>query len=285
MKSIAELQQDILDRLSKHTELKGLNSPSKVAIYRLWAYVVATVAWLQQQLWGVLQDELDALIRAQKLYTLYWWHNRALAYRHGHDLDEQSGNYPTASKYTEDEIAAAQIVSRAAVIELEVNNRKHLFIKVAKTANVKLAPLADAELKGLEQYFARIKPAGTKIVLFTGPADQLRLTLDYYYDPLQLSETGARIDGTGNTPVQDAIREYLQVLKFNGEFTISDLEDTLQQLPSCAEGEVYVRSAEANYKTPAAWEAIADSYVANSGYMEVQDANLTINFKPRTVAL
>lgn len=284
-KSIADLQQDILDGLSKHTELEGLNSPSKVAIYRLWAYVVATVAWVQQELWGVLQNELDGLIRAQKLYTLYWWHNTALAYRHGHELDEQTGDYPARSTYSDDEIAASQIVSRAAVIELEVNNRKHLFIKVAKTKDDKLAPLADAELKGLEQYFARIKPAGTKIVLFTGPPDQLRLSLDYYYDPLQLSETGARIDGTGNTPVQDAIREYLQVLKFNGEFTISDLERKLERLPSCAESEVYVRSAAANYKTPTAWEAIADSYVANSGYMEVQDANLTINFKPRTVAL
>ena len=284
MKSIAELQQEILDELSKHSELQGLNSPSKVATRRIWAYVVATVAWVQYQLWELLKIELDGLIRAQKLYTLHWWHNMELAYRHGHKLNEATGDYPSGT-YTPEQITAAQIVSRAAVIELEVNNRKHLFIKVAKTVNDALTALAYAELKGLEQYFARIKPAGTKIVLFTGPPDQLRLTLDYYYDPLQLSETGARIDGAGNTPVQDAIREYLQVLKFNGEFTISDLEDTLQQLPSCAEGEAYVRSAAANYKTPASWATITDSYVANSGYMEITDANLTINFKPKTVAL
>ena len=284
MKSIAEIKAAILAEKAKHQELIGLNSPSKVAIYNLWAYVVATVAWVQYQLWEVLQVELNDLIRQQKLYTLYWWQNTALAYRHGHALNEATGSY-LDDDYTEDAIAAAQIVSRAAVIELEVNNRKHLFVKVAKTENDTLAPLAADELSGLEQYIARIKPAGTKVVLFTGPPDQLRLTLDYYYDPLQLTETGTRIDGTSNSPVQDAIREYLQVLKFNGEFTISDLEDRLQQLPSCAESEVYVRAAEANYKTPAEWETIADSYVANSGYMEVLDENLTINFKPKTVTL
>lgn len=284
MNSISEIKEQILAEKAKYMELDAQSSPSKVAIYNLWAYVVATVAWIQYQLWEVLQEELNVLIREQKLYTLYWWQQTALAFRFGHPLDEATGSY-LGDGYTDEEIASAQIVSRAAVIELEVNNRKHLFIKVAKSDNDTLVPLSDTELDALEQYFATIKPAGTKIVLFTGPADQLRLTLDYYYDPLLLTEGGARIDGSSNSPVQDAIREYLQVLKFNGEFTISDLEDTLQQLPSCAEGEVYVRAAEANYKTPAAWESINDSYVANSGYMEILDENLTINFIPKTVVL
>jgi len=208
----------------------------------------------------------------------------ALAFRYGHELNDETGGYDEGV-YTDDEIELSKIVDRAAVIELELNNRKHLFIKVATEVDQDLAKLSDEQKAALEQYFARIKPAGTKIIIFSDNADSLRMTLDFYYDPLILDETGVRIDGRGNTTVQDEIRAYLKVLKFNGEFTIAELENRLQKVDGCADEEAYVRNCEANYKTPEDWQPITANFVANSGYMKIVDANLTINFVAKTVAL
>lgn len=283
--TIQSIKDSILAEKANYEDLNGLTSTSKVAIYNLWAYVIATVAWVQYQLWDKYKIELNDQIAAQKRYTLQDFRNMALAFRYGHELNDETGTYDEGV-YTDEEIAVALIVKRAAVIELELNNRKHLFIKVAtEDANGDLAKLTDVQIAALEQYFARIKPAGTKIIIFSDNADDLRMTLDFYYDPLILDETGVRIDGRGNTTVQDAIRAYLKDLKFNGEFTIAELENRLQIIEGCADQEAYVRSCEANYVTPEAWQQITASFVANSGYMKIDEINLNINFIAKTVAL
>lgn len=282
--TIKSIKEQILAEKAKYDILTGINSTSKVAIYNLWAYIIAVVAWVQYQLWEKYKVELAQQIAEQKRYTLRDFRNMALAFEYGHELNDLTGGYD-AGVYTDEEIIASKIVSRAAVLELELNNRKHLFVKVAAEVAGELAKLSDVQKAALEQYFARIKPAGTKIIIFSDNADDLRMTLDFYYDPLILDETGVRIDGRGNTTVQDAIRAYLKELKFNGEFTIAELENRLQLIDGCADQEAYVRSCDANYKTPEDWQVINANFVANSGYMKIDDLNLTITFKPKTVAL
>ena len=168
---------------------------------------------------------------------------------------------------------------------MELENRKFLFVKCATESGGQLAALSNDQITGLEQYFALIKPAGTKIVIFTGDPDDLQLQVDFYYDPLVLNQSGSRVDGTANTPVQDAIGEYLENLKFNGEFSIAELQDILQEIPGCAEGEAYILSAAANYQTPENFQGITSTYIANSGYMQITPENLTINFIAKTVSL
>jgi len=282
--SIQSIKEQILAEKANYEALNGLTSTSKVSTHNLWAYVIAAIAWVQYQLWDKYKIELDEQIAAQKRYTLQDFRNMALAFRYGHELSDDTGTYDD-SIYTDEEITAALVIKRAAVIELELNNRKHLFIKVATEVNGELAVLPDAEKNGLDQYFARIKPAGTKIIIFTDNADALKMSLDFYYDPLTINEQGQRIDGRGNTTVQDAIRAYLKDLKFNGEFTIAEVENRLQLVDGCADQEAYVRNCEVNYKNPEDWQPIVANFVANSGYMKIDDVNLTINFIPKTVAL
>jgi hypothetical protein len=203
-----------------------------------------------------------------------------LAYRHGEGLVPETDSY--AGEPTDNTDFP---VKRAAVIELELNNRKQLFIKVASEDGSELAAVSDSVKAGLTQYFAIIKPAGTKIVVFTGPADDLKLDVRFYYDPLIFDENGVRIDGSANTIVQDTIRDYLKELKFNGEFTLAALEDLLQDIEGCADREAYIDNAEANYLTPPDYQTITSSYVANSGYMQITDENLNIQFLPKTVQL
>ena len=295
--TIDQIKQQILAEKANQEALAGINSTSRSALFNLWAYIVAFCIWSIYKAWDIFQVEMDQEIREQKLYSLLWFRNAALAYRHGHPLDETTGTYPDEG-YTEEEIAASMIVARAAVIEIEINLRKHLFIKMAKDDDGTLVKLNDDEKNGVEQYFARIKPAGTKIVTFSNDPDELKLDITFYYNPLILDENGVRIDGSDNEPVQTAIKDYLKNLKFNGEFILSELVDILQNIEGCADGEVYVNSAFANYLDPAEFKEIKSDYIANSGYMEIAQlsnvdefgnpitvSGLSIDFKPKNVQL
>lgn len=275
-----EIKAKILAEKAKHSSLDGLQSSSKSAIYQMWAGIVATAIWTLYVFFDLFSQQMDTKIKEQKKYSLLWYRNKALEFRYGQQVinDEY-----TDEGYTDDEIEAMKVVKRAAVIELELNNRKNLYIKVAtEDASGNLAPVSDDVKDALEVYYSDpehgIKTAGTKIIIYTAPADDLKLTIDFFYNPLVLDENGARIDGSSNTPVQDVVRAYLKNLKFNGEFNIAKLEDLLQEVDGCSNREAYVRSCQANYLTPAAYQTINDSYVANSGYMDITDANLQVNF-------
>ncbi|WP_394749472.1 hypothetical protein [Spongiimicrobium salis] len=279
--SIQQIKNNILAEKDNFESLNGLDSTSNVALYRLWAFVIATVMYVLYEFLRVFTIEMDQRISEQKLFTTLWFRSIALDYRHGHPLLENGINFYNDEGYTAEEIANAMIVARSAVVELEIDNRNILFIKVAKETDGELEKLSAEELQGLREYFERIKPAGTKLQLLSERADDLRLTIDFYYDPLVLTSQGVRIDGTNNTPVQDAIREYLKNLRFNGEFNISQLEGILRALEGCANRDAYVEAAAANYQVPENFQSIDDFYIANSGYMGISDDNLTINFRSR----
>jgi hypothetical protein len=280
MATVNDIHNQILQEKTNQDQLAGLDTTSKSGIFYLSSYAVAIVVFLQYKFFDTYKIELDIKIREQKKYSQLWFRERALAYRHGEGLLPESDEY--AGEPVDDTNFP---VKRAAVIELELNNRKQLFIKVASENSSELVAVSDSVKAGLTQYFAIIKPAGTKIVVFTGPADDLKLDIRFYYDPLIFDQNGARIDGSANTIVQDTIREYLKDLKFNGEFTLAALEDLLQNIEGCADREAYIDNAEANYLTPPNYQSITSNYVANSGYMQIIDENLNIDFIPKTVQL
>lgn len=281
--TVNDLKNEILAKKSEFESLNGLTSTSKVASYNLFAYVVAFVMWVQYQFFELFQAEVDEQLSNQKVFRSLWYRLRALEYRHGHPLVQVNNDLIyTDDGYTEQEITDSLIVKRAAVIELEITNRIILFIKCATEVNGELAKLTEPQKQGVVDYFKRIKTAGTRLEVFSDDPDDLRLTIDFFYDPLILTETGTRIDGTDNTPVQNAVREYLKNLRFNGEFSVSELEDIIQGVSGCSNREAYIINAESNYQTPANWEVIENTIVANSGYMNIIDANLTINFEAKT---
>lgn len=280
MPTINELKEQILAEVANQEALEGLNSTSNVAIYRLWAYVVAVVMWLQYEFFNAFTEDMSQLIREQKRYSLLWFREKALQYRHGEDLPPFGDEYATEVSDT-----TVLPIARAAVIELELQMRKHLFIKVASEENEALVQVSEPVKLGLQQYFGRIKPAGTKIVIFSEEADVLKLNIRFYYNPLVLDANGSRIDGFDETPVQNAIRSFLKDLPFNGELRLTALVDVLQNVPGCADREAYIDEASVIYGTLENFQNISSNYVANSGYIEVSDENLNIEFIPKNVQI
>lgn len=276
MKTIAEIQQQIIDAKTAQPELAGLNSTSKTAVWRLWTYLIASIAWLQYKAWEVFASEMDETIAAQKLYTLRWWQQKVLSYRHGQDLDT-FGSYSDAGLSPQD-IAQRQVVKSAAVRVVTTNNVTWLLIKAAKQAGGKLQPLSIQEKSGLEAYINDIKPAGTGVEVFTGNADKLQLSADFYYNPLVLDSAGKRIDGTDDRPVLHAVRSYLQNLAFDGVVRVSDLADILQGVSGCANRQAYVRRCATTYETPKNFTDITAQYVSVAGYMDIDEDDFSVNY-------
>lgn len=285
--SRAEIKAQILEEKSSYASLNGLNSTSRSAIFGVLASCIAAVAWVLYNFHAIYKKEYETKINSDKRYKLLWYRDRALDFRFGQQIINDKY---TDEGYTPEEIEAMKVIKRSAVIELELNNRKHLFIKVAvEDESGNLAKASDEVKEALEVYYSDpehgIKVAGTKIVIYTADADDLKLDIEFFYNPLVLDENGARIDGTANTPVQDVVRDYLKNLKFNGEFNIARLEDIIQAVDGCSNEEAYIRNCEANYLTPASFVTINDSYVANSGYMTISDENLSITFTAKPDAV
>lgn len=64
--TIQEIKAQILAAKSEQESLAGLDSTSNVAIYNLWAYVVASVAWALYSFLDLFQVEMNAQIANQK---------------------------------------------------------------------------------------------------------------------------------------------------------------------------------------------------------------------------
>jgi hypothetical protein len=122
----------------------------------------------------------------------------------------------------------------------------------------------------------RVKDGGVKLIVDSLPPDSLKLDIDIFYDPLILNDQGQRIDGNANQPVPDAIRAYLKLLPFNGEYANTRLTDKMQSV----DGVVLpvIKTAWAKYGL-FSFAIIDERYIPDAGYLRLDDANLTINWR------
>ncbi len=263
-----------------YTELSELNSSSKVSVWNLWFFIVSFLANTLKDLYDVHQTEVAALIKAQKVTNIDYYRTILFAYRDGHTFDRALLEY--TGTYTDEEIGTAQIIKRAAVQALKVENRLTLQIKVAtEDENGALTKIDDETLSRIESYVF-VNSNGVQISYFSDKADDLRLEIDVYIDNTILGTNGARIDGTANTPVPDAINTFLadKNFKFDGEIILSQLINEIQKVDGIESEAVRIVNAEASYTTPASWVSFKERYTARSGYyaLDLENTDLTINY-------
>ena len=278
--TIEEIEQEIIDEKDAKADLNDLNSPSKVSIWRLWVYVFAVAAWVQQKKRDTHQEEVTDIINNQKTHSRQWYADKAKAFQWGDALVAGQDYYDNTG-LTESEIADKQIVKYAAVTRVydEENNLKGLQIKMAGIENDELVKLTDANMDAIGEYFDIVGDAGVNIYRHTGDADSLKLSLKIYYDPLVLNSDGERLDGTNDTPVRDAIDNYLKnKIEFNGLFITSKMVDEIQAVAGVVIP--HVETIEATYGA-LAYQSIPIKYLPDSGYMRILDDNdLTVEYLP-----
>ena len=251
MRTITQIYEEMVAAKEAEPGLASLSSASRVAMWRLLFYTVASALYVQEVLFGLFQDEARALAATSPAGTPAWYHVQALAFQYGDVLTyaDYRYAYPVLD-------AAKRIVARAAV-----QNRGDglVLVKAAKLIQDAPAPLAPEELTAFEAYMALVKFAGTRLAVVSTAADQLVLRYDVYYDP-QRPLVQLKLE------LASAVDAYLASLPFDAALNVTRLTDALQ--PILGVKDVVWRSGTS---TPAGAPAVAieRQHVPSSGYFEL----------------
>lgn len=258
---------------------------SKVSVEWILFDIVSFAMWSLQQLWRIFRAELETEMAKQKIHSKQWYRQKAIDFLFGFAVKAGTDEFDTEDA-TDEEIEAAKVVKQAACIKM-ISSSGYGILRVkaaTEDGDGNLQPLPVEQFEALKYYFMRYAvDAGTQLRVTTGNADDLLLRLDVYYDPLVISTTGARLDGTADTPVLDAINEYLKSLEFNGALYISDLIAAIRQvdgvrLAKCLEARSKYGAYDYNADVINAG-LIDEIRVADAGYMKLDENVLQINYK------
>jgi len=249
--SIAELYDfPVGDSFSKHF--------SKVSIINLLFYIFASASWLMEELFEEYKKDVEEIAEEILPHRPKWYRDMALKFMVDKELIEETDKYDT-STMTQDEIEAAQVVKNAVAIENP--DASILTIKVKGEEG----KLDNQILEQLSAYLDEIKDAGVRINLLSLDADIFDCEVNVYYNPMMSKET-----------VQEAcdmvIRQYVENLPFNGEYSNMTLIDHVQKVEGVKIAEV------SNAFTRAATESVSTlihvKHIPLAGYYAARDINL-----------
>ena len=220
-RTATEIQNEIILAVQADPTLIGLTSPSSVAIWRLWAFVVASSMEVQEQLWDVFKADLEQIAREAVPGTADWLQNRVLEFQYDAtnpqviSVVNGKATYPTID-------ASLRIITRAAIKE-QSNGRT--LVKVAKDDGAGgLIPLTTIEENALISYLDAIGFVGIPIDTSTQFPDRLRFQGEIFYN-------GQYVETTVKTNVIAAINAYLKSIsldEFDGKVVREQIIDAIQ---------------------------------------------------------
>jgi hypothetical protein len=193
---------------------------SPASVESIMFYIVAWCAWTVERVVDTYKADTAAALAAQKPHTLGWYGSVILNYMHGKTLVEGETEYDTTGMSDAD-ILAAKVVK---VVNMEETDTGLVRAKVNRGDVGAREKLDDIQLAGLKAYFAKVKDAGVLVEFINEDPDNIRLELDVWFDATVLTSEGKRIDGTADTPVDDAVNKYISTLDFDAWFIATRLE-------------------------------------------------------------
>lgn len=294
MRTLNQIQDIIKERFVSNTVLKeAYNIPdgqtfddyfSLVAIERQIVNVISFALFVQEQLSDVFKKEIAGEIAASRVHTREWYRQKALSYLLGVPIIPGTDVFDTAA-LTEAEIESAKVIKQAATVKLiSAAGYGILRVKVASKSGNSLVPVPQPAFDSFKQYMNRhVVDAGTQMVITTGIGDDVRLTVDIYYDPLVISAQGTYLtDGTD--VALPAVQRFLSSIEFNGRLILSDLERYLRELPGV--DIAVVKSAASKYgsfsydtQNIQNVGAIDQIRIADSGYFVLDESETQINYR------
>ena len=271
-RTIEEIKEEILRAKEQEASLDALNSTSKTAIWRLWMYITAFAIWILEKLFDTHKSEVTEMLRQLKSHTARWYRNKALAFQYGFDLLTDSDVFNNAGASDED-IEKSKIIKYSAVTEAVEESR--LIVKIATEQGGNLQPITPGQRESFEAYLSEIKDAGVRITVINYLPDVLKLQMKIYRDPLVLDESGTSIR-MGNKPVEEAIKNHLKNLPFNGELVLAHLVDELQKVEGVKIP--HIISAESKWIDASAgdygnFQPIEVRTIPVSGYFKIENFN------------
>lgn len=267
-RTIQEIQATIFTAIATDANLVSLNSTSRVAIYRLFVFVIAYAIWLLETFFDLHKSQIDSALYEQKSGTQRWYRNMALDFQYGFDLLTQKNQFELLydsdqfdnTDATIDQIEASKIIKYCSVKESFESNK--LTIKVAGESGELLIPLTAIQLESFAEYMQEIKYAGVRLNIVNDPADRLILTMSIYRDVLVIDQFGNSIK-KGGRPVEAAIRAYMKSLPFDGELVLNDLIAKLRSVDGVNNAHI-IKAESSN------WNSV------DLGYIDFQPINVRI---------
>lgn len=229
-RNIKEIKQEAAREFMRNeaaAELYGFEAGAEFGDYfgaasveNILLYVWAVCAWSVEQLVARHKREVTEELEALMPHRPKWYRDKVLEFMEGKELDGDSDSYDTEGM-TESEIAAARVVKHA--VAVESRDASLLTIKVAGGASGNRQPLTAEQERQLKAYIGEIKDAGVRVALVNMAADRFGCTVDVYYN--------AMLDAEGvQRGCEAAIREYIENLPFNGEYTNMELVNRVQKV-------------------------------------------------------
>lgn len=265
-RTIDQIFNDMVARKNENPSLQTLTSSSSTAIWRLMFYVVAFAIFVHETLWDSYRSEVDGAIDQMIPHRPKWYRDKTLSFMKDKTLIPDTDKYDTTGM-GDDEIAAARVVKHATANETEKSSL--LIIKVAgeDSSTGERQPITDAEAVQLSSYLQEIKDAGVRISLINQAADEFRCELDIFYDPTKDPET-VQYD------CEAAIKEYVENLPFNGEFSNMALIDRLQVVDGVKIAEL--KQSESAPATTSTFTPIPAYIIPDAGYFHVNQISLNM---------
>jgi hypothetical protein len=275
-RTIAEIQAEIIAAKNADNVLADLDSGSATAVWRLWTRIVAAAHAALDNIFDLHKAEVERLIDERRPHTLKWYQQIALRFQYGRALPEGQIYFDNTG-VSVDVVEAERIIAQAAAVE----EAGRLVLKIAKEDSGELEPLDNTELAAFQDYMAEVKDAGVTLSIRTNAADKIKAVIDVYYDPGLLSASGARLDGSAGSPVQDAARAFLRNAPFNGVFVRAHFVDALQAIEGVYVPEV--RSVQVARADSSTFVEVNVQYQPFAGFLKFYDpADLDVNFISQT---
>lgn len=233
-RQISTINSEILNAISNNSNLTSLNSTSQVAIYRLWAYIVATSIGLEEQIYDQFKSEIESLQLKLAPGTRPWIQAQAFKFQYSTTVPQiiqlNTTTFVPEYPFT---IPSYQIITNCSVTQGTLNS---VNIKVAKgySSTTPPSPLTTLELTAFQYYMNLIKPAGIIYNCVSVDADRLRTAVTVYYQGIYSSTIAASL--------QDAYNKYLSSIPFDGVVVLVDLLIKLRAVIGVTD--VYINSCQ-----------------------------------------
>jgi hypothetical protein len=220
LKGELDAYPNAIDRM--RTLFAQLTSNSKVAFWRLWAFVMAVICWIQATLWDKAKEEITVLANAAIKDT-------DQAFLREVKLFEYPGT-AVIDPVTKEIVFSPsnpdnQIIKTAAIItdSLGVSN-----ILVAQDDGAGgLMKIPSVVLDAFRVYLAMIQPVGTNVQGDSRDADRLKISLNVWYDPL----AGYSDPTAFETEVNNALVASLLLTDFKSRTQKQVIEDAVRAVP------------------------------------------------------
>lgn len=247
--SIKEIYNQIIDQKQAFSELdvylpnytsgtafssllSDLTSTSKVAIWRLWTFIVAVALHFHERIFDRHKEEVQEIANSMQAGKLEWYAGESRKFQYGFPLsfNNNTFRYYYLDSTSEDAINS-RIISRVSAREVFSTNFSGVQIKVAKSSGSELTELSEDELEAFRFYIQRIAFAGVPVAVLSKEADKLKYNIRIWFD-------GILPENDVLTAVQLAINSYLKAIDFDGILYRNKLIDILQELTPVKDVEI-----------------------------------------------